>query len=60
MAHESSPRGPSGHDNTAATAVAISKTATLSADHQVIDGALGAKLLAALKAFIQDPITLLV
>ncbi len=33
---------------------------TLSADHRVIDGALGAELLAAFKAYIEDPVTMLV
>jgi len=29
-------------------------------DHRVIEGALGAELLAAFKAFIEDPVTMLV
>jgi pyruvate dehydrogenase E2 component (dihydrolipoamide acetyltransferase) len=33
---------------------------TLSVDHRVIDGALGAELLAAFKAYIEDPVTMLV
>ena len=33
---------------------------TLSCDHRVVDGALGAKLLAALKAFIETPVSMLV
>jgi pyruvate dehydrogenase E2 component (dihydrolipoamide acetyltransferase) len=33
---------------------------TLSVDHRVIDGALGAELLAAFKAHIEDPVTMLV
>jgi pyruvate dehydrogenase E2 component (dihydrolipoamide acetyltransferase) len=33
---------------------------TLSCDHRVVDGALGAELLAALKAFIETPVTMLV
>jgi pyruvate dehydrogenase E2 component (dihydrolipoamide acetyltransferase) len=33
---------------------------TLSCDHRVIDGALGAELLAALKAFLEQPLTMLV
>ncbi len=34
--------------------------ATLSCDHRVIDGALGAELLAAFKAYLEDPVTMLV
>jgi pyruvate dehydrogenase E2 component (dihydrolipoamide acetyltransferase) len=33
---------------------------TLSCDHRVVDGALGAKLLAAFKAFLETPVTMLV
>ncbi len=35
-------------------------TITLSCDHRVIDGALGAELLAALKGFLEQPVTMLV
>ena len=35
-------------------------TVTLSCDHRVIDGALGAELLAALKGYLEQPITMLV
>ncbi|HML09184.1 MAG TPA: dihydrolipoamide acetyltransferase family protein [Xanthobacteraceae bacterium] len=35
-------------------------TATLSCDHRVVDGALGAELLAAFKALIETPVTMLV
>jgi pyruvate dehydrogenase E2 component (dihydrolipoamide acetyltransferase) len=35
-------------------------TVTLSCDHRVVDGALGAELLAAFKAFIEKPVTALV
>jgi pyruvate dehydrogenase E2 component (dihydrolipoamide acetyltransferase) len=35
-------------------------TVTLACDHRVVDGALGAELLAALKAFIEQPVTMLV
>jgi pyruvate dehydrogenase E2 component (dihydrolipoamide acetyltransferase) len=35
-------------------------TVTLSCDHRVVDGALGAELLAAFKALIEDPITMIV
>ena len=43
-----------------AVKIATMMSATLSVDHRVIDGALGAELLAALKAFIEDPVTMLV
>jgi len=43
-----------------AVAFASMLTATLSCDHRVVDGALGAKLLAALKAFIETPVSMLV
>jgi pyruvate dehydrogenase E2 component (dihydrolipoamide acetyltransferase) len=35
-------------------------TATLSCDHRVVDGALGAELLAAIKALLEAPVTMLV
>ena len=35
-------------------------TVTLSCDHRVIDGALGAELLAAFKSFVEQPVTALV
>ena len=35
-------------------------TATLSCDHRVVDGALGAQLLAAIKALLEAPVTMLV
>ena len=35
-------------------------TATLSCDHRAVDGALGAELLAAIKALIESPVTMLV
>jgi pyruvate dehydrogenase E2 component (dihydrolipoamide acetyltransferase) len=35
-------------------------TATLSCDHRVLDGARGAELLAAIKAFIETPVSMLV
>jgi len=35
-------------------------TATLSCDHRVVDGALGAELLAAIKTLIETPVTMLV
>ncbi|MGB6948392.1 MAG: pyruvate dehydrogenase complex dihydrolipoamide acetyltransferase [Methyloceanibacter sp.] len=43
-----------------AVKIATMISATLSVDHRVIDGALGAELLAAFKAFIEDPVTMLV
>jgi pyruvate dehydrogenase E2 component (dihydrolipoamide acetyltransferase) len=33
---------------------------TLSCDHRVVDGALGAELLAAFKRFVERPVTMLV
>jgi len=35
-------------------------TVTLSCDHRVVDGALGAQLLAAFKGFVEKPVTMLV
>jgi pyruvate dehydrogenase E2 component (dihydrolipoamide acetyltransferase) len=35
-------------------------TATLSCDHRVVDGVLGAQLLAALKGYVENPVTALV
>jgi pyruvate dehydrogenase E2 component (dihydrolipoamide acetyltransferase) len=35
-------------------------TATLSCDHRVLDGAIGAKVLAAIKSFLEMPVTMLV
>ena len=32
-------------------------TVTLSCDHRVVDGALGAELLAAFKGFVEQPVT---
>jgi len=43
-----------------AIAFATLMTVTLSCDHRVVDGALGAQLLAAFKAAIENPITLFV
>ncbi|MEE8546457.1 MAG: pyruvate dehydrogenase complex dihydrolipoamide acetyltransferase [Alphaproteobacteria bacterium] len=42
-----------------ALAVATVMSCTLSCDHRVVDGALGARLLAAFKGFIEDPLTML-
>jgi pyruvate dehydrogenase E2 component (dihydrolipoamide acetyltransferase) len=42
-----------------ALAIATVMTCTLSCDHRVIDGALGAQLLQAFKGFIEDPLTML-
>ena len=41
-------------------AVASVMSCTLSCDHRVIDGALGAQLLKAFKTYIEDPVTMLV
>jgi pyruvate dehydrogenase E2 component (dihydrolipoamide acetyltransferase) len=35
-------------------------TATLSCDHRVLDGTLGAQLLAAFKALLEQPVTMMV
>ncbi len=35
-------------------------TVTLSCDHRVVDGALGAELLSAFKGFVEQPVTMLV
>jgi pyruvate dehydrogenase E2 component (dihydrolipoamide acetyltransferase) len=40
--------------------IATVMTATLSCDHRVVDGALGAELLNAFKSFIEDPVRMLV
>ncbi|MFC3225914.1 pyruvate dehydrogenase complex dihydrolipoamide acetyltransferase [Marinibaculum pumilum] len=42
-----------------ALAVATVMTCTLSTDHRVVDGALGAQLLAAFKGFVEDPMTMM-
>ncbi len=42
-----------------ALGIATVMTCTLSCDHRVIDGALGAELLAAFKGFIEDPLTMM-
>ena len=42
-----------------AVKIATMMSVTLSVDHRVIDGALGAELLAAFKAYIEDPVTML-
>jgi pyruvate dehydrogenase E2 component (dihydrolipoamide acetyltransferase) len=39
--------------------IATMMTVTLSCDHRVVDGALGAQLLAAFKGFIEEPVTML-
>ena len=41
-----------------ALAKATVMTVTLTCDHRVVDGAAGAKWLAAFKAFLEDPMTL--
>ncbi|WP_439814494.1 pyruvate dehydrogenase complex dihydrolipoamide acetyltransferase [Zavarzinia sp. CC-PAN008] len=40
-------------------AIATVMTVTMSCDHRVVDGALGAQFLAAFKALVEDPITML-
>ena len=42
-----------------ALAVATVMTCTLSVDHRVVDGAVGAEFLAAFKVLIEDPLTML-
>jgi pyruvate dehydrogenase E2 component (dihydrolipoamide acetyltransferase) len=42
-----------------ALAVATMMTVTLSCDHRVVDGALGARWLKVFKAFIEDPLTMM-
>jgi pyruvate dehydrogenase E2 component (dihydrolipoamide acetyltransferase) len=42
-----------------AVASATVMTATLSIDHRVVDGALGAQLLQAFKSYIEDPLAML-
>ncbi|MBI4183819.1 MAG: pyruvate dehydrogenase complex dihydrolipoamide acetyltransferase [Proteobacteria bacterium] len=42
-----------------ALAIATVMTCTLSTDHRVVDGAIGAEFLAAFKALIEDPLTML-
>jgi pyruvate dehydrogenase E2 component (dihydrolipoamide acetyltransferase) len=42
-----------------ALAVATMMTCTLSADHRVIDGALGAQFLAVFKGYVEEPLTML-
>ena len=42
-----------------AVAVATFMTTTLSVDHRVVDGALGARYLAAFKAIIEDPLSMM-
>jgi pyruvate dehydrogenase E2 component (dihydrolipoamide acetyltransferase) len=41
-------------------AFASMMTVTLSCDHRVVDGALGAELIAALRGFVEQPVTMLV
>jgi pyruvate dehydrogenase E2 component (dihydrolipoamide acetyltransferase) len=42
-----------------ALAIATMMTVTLTCDHRVVDGAIGARWLAAFKGYVEDPITLL-
>ena len=39
--------------------IATVMACTLSCDHRVVDGALGAQLLAAFKGYIEEPVTML-
>lgn len=39
--------------------VASTMTATLSCDHRVVDGAVGAQWLSAFKSYVENPVTLL-
>jgi pyruvate dehydrogenase E2 component (dihydrolipoamide acetyltransferase) len=41
-------------------AIATVMSCTLTCDHRVVDGAIGARWLAAFKAMIEDPITMIV
>jgi pyruvate dehydrogenase E2 component (dihydrolipoamide acetyltransferase) len=41
-------------------AIATVMTVTLTCDHRVVDGAIGARFLQAFKAMIEDPLTMLV
>jgi pyruvate dehydrogenase E2 component (dihydrolipoamide acetyltransferase) len=43
-----------------ALAIATVMTVTLTCDHRVVDGAVGAQWLAAFKTFVEDPVTLIV
>ena len=40
-------------------AIATVMSVTLTCDHRVVDGAIGARFLAAFKGFVEDPVTLL-
>ena len=42
-----------------ALAIATVMTCTLSVDHRAVDGALGAEWLAAFKAIVEDPLSLM-
>jgi pyruvate dehydrogenase E2 component (dihydrolipoamide acetyltransferase) len=42
-----------------ALAIATVMSCTLSVDHRVVDGAVGAQFLAAFKKLIEDPLTML-
>jgi pyruvate dehydrogenase E2 component (dihydrolipoamide acetyltransferase) len=42
-----------------ALAIATVMTCTLSVDHRVVDGALGAEWLAAFKGIVEDPLSLM-
>ena len=40
-------------------AVATVMSVTLTCDHRVVDGAIGARWMQAFKAFVEDPVTML-
>jgi pyruvate dehydrogenase E2 component (dihydrolipoamide acetyltransferase) len=42
-----------------ARAIATVMTVTLTCDHRVVDGAVGARFLQAFKTFVEDPVTML-
>ena len=50
---------PSDNDNEECWEVAPIVTATLSCDHRVVDGAVGAQWLAAFKTFVENPTSML-
>ncbi len=46
-------------DKDGAISIATVMSVTLSVDHRVIDGALGAQFLAAVKTYLEDPLAML-
>ena len=55
-----SPTPPGGNRRRRREIPSSQMTATLSCDHRVVDGALGAQLLGAFKALVENPVTMLV